>query len=65
MFCTTWIFIDSTEPLKDGVHMEHLHICINNEVQFTSSEENKLGHLGKNMDLSDVSLKLKDMILRK
>lgn len=40
----------SSEFLKDGTHMEHLHIYVNNKVCLASSEENKSGHLGIYMD---------------
>ena len=55
----------SIEFLKDGTHMEHLHSNVNKKVGFTSSEENKSGHLGTYVDsFSDLSMKFEDMILR-
>lgn len=66
LFCIIWIFIYSDEFLKDGTHMEHLHIYVNHRICFTSSEENKFGHLGINMaSLSDLNLTFKDVIWRK
>lgn len=65
MFCIIWIFIYSNEFLKDGTHMEHLHIYVNHKVRFTS-EESKSRHLGINMaSFLDLNLKFKDMVLRK